>query len=185
MQRRRWGRFTWTVLMGREMADDRAPSGHASLAHQGCPVVTGEQRGGVDARKSMPAALRFLLRLAVAIGAVIACAGIATPQRGSARLVATTFHVVAAASSSADRGVPPSGALHRWHEGAAYSECDLEAIESDDDKHDPLRDVLAVAGQPFRCGPTLCEPDRDPGGALSVDTSRFAAGTGLPRGPPA
>ena len=144
-----------------------------------------EQRGRIDARKSGPAMLRFLLRLTIAIATVLACAGIARPERGSASLLATTVHVVAAAGSSAERCVAPSGSLHRWHEGAGHPLADLEAIELDDDEDDSLRDVLGVAALSFGCVPIPREANRDPVGELPVDTSRFAAGTGLPRGPPA
>ena len=129
--------------------------------------------------------LRLLLRLTIAIATVIACAGVARPERGSASLLASTVRVVAAAGASAERSGAPSESLHRWHEGAGHPLADLEAIEADDDDDDSLRDVLGVAALSFRCVPIPFEADRDPGGEVAVDTSRFAAGTGLPRGPPA
>ena len=136
--------------------------------------------------------LPLLLRLVIAVATVIASAGVASFERGSTSLVVTTFHVVTAASAGSVSIPSPWGSepdaassepSHRWHE-STEPVADLEAIEADDDEDDPLRDVLGIAALPLECVPIRREVDRDPGNELPSDTSRFAAGTGLPRGPP-
>jgi hypothetical protein len=47
-----------------------------------------------------------------------------------------------------------------------------------------LHDVPDVATLGFQCVADARQPRRLLRGELTIDTSRFAAGTGLPRGPP-
>lgn len=74
---------------------------------------------------------------------------------------------------------------HALRDEASYTAIDLKAIEFDPDDDDPFCESANVSLLALRCAPVA----RQPGHALdfgrSIDTSRFAAGACLPRGPPA
>lgn len=153
----------------------KAPSNDRSLAQRG-PFT--RANGELDRVAKM---LRLFRRLAVAIATLLVCAGIAGPPRG---LLAATIDVVAAPDSA---NAEHRDASHHWHDGSSRPVEDLEAVEADVDDNDDddwrwdARDEVSVA---FRWLPPEHQPDRSWRGELQIDASRFAAGTGLPRGPP-
>lgn len=127
--------------------------------------------------------LRLLHGLALAIVAMVAI-GVASPGRSGG-----TFSAEAAASDgpNGSRWAVASEQVqrsHRWRDGAPRAVADFKAIEFDDDDADTLCDLLD--------DPTVAVKDpcfsRGSGRArrahAQIDPSRFAAGTGLPRGPP-
>ncbi|HVH41658.1 MAG TPA: hypothetical protein VM925_04925 [Labilithrix sp.] len=136
-------------------------------------------------KKRVPEMLRLLCRVALATVIVIVCAIIARPGGGSASLLAVA--VAAAPSVSANAEHAPEA--RHWRDGHSRTVVDLKAVEADvddddDDDDDPLchvRDHLVAA---FRYVPAPRQTDRALRGELQIDTSRFAAGTCLPRGPP-
>jgi hypothetical protein len=138
---------------------------------------------------------RRLHRLAIAIVALIVCAGIAVSGRGSARLIAAAFDAAPAFDAaardiaSAERDGRGSDRLHPWQDHPARRDVDLKAVESDDDEDgdgdDALCDVTHDAARSLFCLPVPPKPDRASRGEVPIDTSRFAATPGLPRGPPA
>jgi hypothetical protein len=171
-----------------------APSGDTSLAHEGCSARAprqrrnvAERRGGVDGPKSrVPESLRLLRRVVLAIVTVIVCAVIASPAGRSASLLAGAFDVAAEADSgNAVRGVLASEPLQYWQDDHGTRGTDLKAVEFDgDDEDDPLCHVPDNAALSFRCVPAPPKPAHALRAELQIDTSRFAAGPGLPRGPP-
>jgi hypothetical protein len=168
-----------------------APSGDTSLAHEGPSAgvtrqhrAVAERRGGIDGpKRRVPELLRLLRRLAFAIVTVAVCALIACPGQGSASLAAAV-DVAEGASASAVRGVLASEPLQYWQDDHGTRRADLKAVESDGDEDDPLCHVPVNAALSFRCQPVPPKPACALRCELQVDTSRFAAGPGLPRGPP-
>jgi hypothetical protein len=175
-------------LVSMELGADRPR--HDRLRHVRAPVLrfarheVAHRRGGIRGPKNrMPEMLRLLLRFALAIVTVIVCAGIARPAGGSASLlVAAAIDMAAPDSAGAEQAREPS---HHWRDGASSTVVDLKAVESDvDDDDDPLWHVPDDPALAFRYVPAPRRPDRAARGELPIDTSRFAAGTCLPRGPP-
>jgi hypothetical protein len=122
----------------------------------------------------------------------LVCASLAgVPQQAASARTGSTLDAVDAVldSTGAVQWALASGSSHHLRGGADPSDVDLEGIESDsddndDDDGDPRHHVAdhgaaAVDGIVFPRRPGRAwsrEPERD--------TSRFASGIGLPRGPP-
>lgn len=131
--------------------------------------------------------LRVIQRLVLAIVTVLAFSGVAGPGHETRSVLFDTVGVV---GKGVDRGATPETARRRptrtWQDGATHRAADLKAIEeSDVNDKDPLGDVPFHAALAF-------EIDLTPGAGgshlraeLLHDTSQFATGIGLPRGPPA
>lgn len=130
----------------------------------------------------MPVAmLRWICRLTRLCVTVIVIAGISGLGTGSARLVAAAIDMMAMASPSAAR----AGVGHCLDDDSR-AVVELKALESDtDDDDDPMCGFVDVVALDLRCAPPASESDHTRHGEESRDPSRFAAGMGLPRGPPA
>ncbi len=175
-----------------------APSGDTSLVHDGPAAnamrpgrengtaMVGDEVGSGGPKSRVRQLLRFV-HLALAIATVIVCAGIALPGRASASFVAATF-VTASETESAARGLPASEPLRHWQACEDGPAVDFKAVESDceddgqQDRHCDVPESLALS---FGYVPGPSGPDAAWRGELGIDPSRFAAGSGLPRGPPA
>lgn len=182
----RAGAFTWTVLVGYMKHMTGAPSGDAPLAHERRSARA--RHGGGDGPKSrVRQTLWSLLRVAIAVVTLVVSAGIASHGQGSAGVLAAAFDVVAAGSAIASSDVLPSEPVQQWHDGGdpCPAVADLDAVElGDDDDDDSLRDVFDVAAPLSRSVPAPREPERVLRDERRIEPSRFAAGPGLPRGPP-
>lgn len=127
---------------------------------------------------------RRLQRVLLAVVAVLVCVSVTGPFRGLASVRAS----IARASDSANEcwvGAASSDGSHRCADVAPQPGVDLEAIESDLDEEDDdaLVDVADETAADFVCAPLpgRVRPTRI---ETTVDTSRFARGPGLARGPP-
>jgi hypothetical protein len=142
---------------------------------------------GVGATSRMHAMLLVLRRLALAVAALVVCAGVAAPSRAAAGFVAPAA-VKLVACESAGREVMRASRLHP-QDDAARRAIDLNAVELDDDDDDTDGDdplcAVSEGALPFPSVPLPRNPGRAVRSELPTDTSRFAAGPGLPRGPPA
>jgi hypothetical protein len=137
-------------------------------------------RGGPRQRKTrLPVGLALLQGLVLSVVALFVATGIGLTARGDASLSLAIDAVVASETACVERVVqpavdPPMRSGFQW-----------DAVECDDDDDDPLchtpqtgtlafREVFPPHG---RARLVRAEPLADP--------SRFAVGSGLPRGPPA
>jgi hypothetical protein len=184
----------------------RAPSNDPSLARDGSWVEAMPTRGddakppvsvpsGIGSKGRLPETLRLIHRLALTIATVVICALFASP--GAARATAIDVAGASASLLAAAADVPMSGranaeqaskSSHHWHDRSSRPSADFKAVEvdgDDDDDEDPQCELIGGASVAFRCLPAPRRPDGALRGELQLDTSRFAAGTGLPRGPPA
>lgn len=126
------------------------------------------------------ATLRWLSRLTRMLVTFIVIAGISGLSTGSARLVAAAIDMMAMASPNAVR----ARAAHCL-DGASRAVVELKTFESDtDDDDDPMCGFVDGVALDLRCAPPPSESSRDRHAGESMDPSRFAAGRGLPRGPP-
>lgn len=169
-------------------------SGPRSRAHEGLPADTRSTKSRAYA------ALVLWHRLAFAVVAVIFCAGVAVPGWRSARPIAAAIDAAVRDTASAERVALQSEQLQRWRDDGARFEVDHtaiesdgdgdeplcdKAIESDGDGDEPLCDLTHGAARSLPCIPLQRKADRALRGELPIDTSHFAAGPRLPRGPPA
>ncbi|MBX3231427.1 MAG: hypothetical protein KIT84_10815 [Labilithrix sp.] len=101
-------------------------------------------------------------------------------------LVSTAGAAVAPRLAASACDARASDVSHAWGNDEKVA-VDLKAIEvdldDDDDDDDPLWHVVGHAPA-FRWAPGAPRPAAAERGALPIDTSRFVAGIGLPRGPP-
>jgi hypothetical protein len=127
--------------------------------------------------------VRRLQWLALAIVAIV-CAGLAGPAPHIAKLAPSIEVTARDESASVVRRPSAPRWSHYWQAGAVRPVVDLEALASDIDDGDVLYGVADGVSAGFE---SVSFP-REPAGTLRcqprVDTSRFALGTGLPRGPP-
>jgi hypothetical protein len=167
---------------------ERAPEGPTGV----------ERRGGISRMRIARAArtartartkggrvsetLRLLQRLAIALVTMVVCAGVPSLARTSASLLVRTVELTAPDSAD-ERGASAPKPAHHLRDGTSRPE--LQALEPDLDDEDPPCDVLDEPALAFERVPAAPESDCAWRGELPSDTSRFAAGTGLPRGPPA
>ena len=138
-------------------------------------------------KRMAPQMLRSLMRLALAIAAVLVGAGIAGPSRlvGSAEAIVAGV-VEATARASADSELIVQAGASVDHRSSAPAE-DVGAADTDlddDDDDDSLNAVSHLSSLAFRVVPAPGGPSHAIRSEGESDTSRFAAGTGLPRGPP-
>jgi hypothetical protein len=149
---------------------------------------------GPSGKKSRARAMLLVLhRLVIAALAVIIAAGIAIPGWGSARLIAAAFDATTRDTAGDERDLRESERVQWWQDDAAHAEVDQTVIESDGDEDgdedgdgsDLPCDLAGGAARSLHCVPFPPKPGRALRGELPIDTSRFAAGTRLPRGPPA
>lgn len=131
----------------------------------------------------VPAVLRLLRLLTLALVTIVV-AGIASPPRDTASLAGSIAVAAHDSANAVQRALAPQPAHHR-RPPVTQPVAGLEAEEADlDDDRDALYEVADDRAATFK-GVWLA---RKPGRGLRVDpqidTSRFAAGTGLPRGPP-
>jgi hypothetical protein len=148
-------------------------------------MILGASRDASHGR--VPELLRLLHLRALAIVTVV-CGGCRSPARGTASLAASVA-VAAHDGASAVRWAAAPQASRQWHQRRDEDlrpDADLGAVEADLDEDD--RETLTgVADEPASPVSSVWPP-RKPRRGLRVepqnDTSRFAAGTGLPRGPP-
>jgi hypothetical protein len=166
---------------------DRLSAGGGRGARSPRQVMIAPHGGASGPKSRVAAPLRFLLRLALAVVTVVIFAVTASHGRASVSVVVSAVHVAAAERADAASGALPDQPSHRWQDRVPRRPLsDLKAVELEDDDDDPLRGVSDVAAQSFCCVPDPRNPGHAfPRGELQVDTSRFAACTGLPRGPPA
>lgn len=143
----------------------------------------GESRAREGTSTRLAAAGRHALRRLVAtIVAFLVCAGIASAGFVSAGLLAATFEAAPSAGATVDRGDVSDPSQH-WDEGVAQPVVELKAVEADGDEKDPACEG-PEPGPSFRCVLVPRSPARPVLGEVVRDPSCFAAGTGLPRGPP-
>ncbi len=130
--------------------------------------------------------LRYLaLALAMAlVGLGLTSTGLASAGRATTGLLAASIGTAAPESADTEGAATTPASSHHWGGGAARPDGDLKAVEIDIDEDDPLCEAAHGPPPAFRCVPLPGKPDRASRGELQNDTSRFAAGTGLPRGPP-
>lgn len=122
--------------------------------------------------------LRALYRL-LTLAALLVGAGVVLPTGGSTYVLATVREVAAVEGASTESS---------WQtpDDESGEAPDLRVVESDDDDDDddPFCDIADGSALAFRVVPSPPRPERARHRGISVDTSRYAAGTGLPRGPP-
>lgn len=160
----------------------RAPSNDPSLAYAGPSTRHGAERAGISLpHKRVPSMIRLFYRLALAIVTVLVCAGIARPSGGTPGFLVAAIAVSAPDSAGVEQ---PEGPADHWQEGESQSDVDLKAVESDIDDDDSLWHLPDDAAPAFRWIAVPRQPGRARRAELSLDPSRFAAGTCLPRGPP-
>lgn len=175
-------RFTPSPVGGKGTAvfGDRSQSSSARAGHAADALRRAERRGSKGRAPTLAVILR---RLAVVLAAVVVCATVAGFWRQSTFLVAAAVDAAAGADAN-DRG-ERERVLGTDHDAAppelAAAVFDDEQGEDDDLGPDGT-DAVDFAGPP-RAGPL------DPGPTwpedLLIETSRFAGGSALPRGPPA
>lgn len=133
----------------------------------------------------MHAALVRLQRLALAVVVLVVCATTAYGSRASREpRIGPAMAAVDLALRHHTTAARPEPSRF-WRAPHPAPELDLDALETDDElDEDP---VAHVTGHAESVKPRLAparEGARVPRAAPDRDTSRFAAGTGLPRGPP-
>lgn len=155
-----------------------APSGDTSILDEGSSSKAVRRRGG--------GVLRSLLRCLALIGlTLVVAAYFASPARGASPLVVLFEAVTADARADASIAAGSSGAQHWDALDDAVQIVEMKVVESDgDDDKDPRCDVAAEEALAFRTVPVPSKPERVLRGGPPSDPSCFAAGTGLPRGPP-
>lgn len=127
--------------------------------------------------------LRLLQRLVLAIVTIVLCASVTSVVRRVA--VAGAIDAAVADAHVAARCAAPAPDQSQEWQDADDRVADLKAVESEFDEED--RDVSDVADEaPQALSRIVASPetDRVSRGEAQFDTSRFAVGTGLPRGPP-
>lgn len=129
-------------------------------------------------------AFSLLLRIVLATVAVVVCGAFARIDAGPRALLSHGLH--ASSAPKVDATTPAPAPAGRWRDHAPRVR-DLKAVETDndDDDRDPRSDAAHHRGP--ACS-ALAMPARSlhpVGGEISCDPSSAAAGTGLPRGPPA
>lgn len=131
--------------------------------------------------------LRTLMRMALAIVVVLFCAGLASTARvlaATADAVAVVAEVTATANlddeASSSRSPSVNNPASTRAEDLGAADTDLD----DDDDDDSLNAVSHLSSLAFRVVPAPGGPSHAIRSEGESDTSRFAAGTGLPRGPP-
>lgn len=130
--------------------------------------------------------LRSLMRIALAIVAVLFCAGLASTSRmlaASADLVAVVAEVADAAGDD-DVALSESSSVHTPSSAPDEERSNVDTDVDDDDDDDSLSAVSHLSTLAFRVLPLPSTPSHAHLRAHDIDTSRFASGTGLPRGPP-
>lgn len=151
------------------------PSGDTSILDEGSSSKAVRRRGG--------GVLRSLLRCLALIGLTLVVATyFVSPARGVSPLV--VLFEAATADARAEASVAASSGAQHWDAlDDAVQIVEMKVVESDDDK-DPRCDVTEGVALSFRTVPVPSKPERVLRGGLPSDPSCFAAGTGLPRGPP-
>lgn len=128
-------------------------------------------------------ALRLVQRLALALLTILVCASSPRPIRASLQIVAAAVELASPDGAAADDVAPESS--HRLLDDRGRPDVDLDALEADlDDDDDRVGHDANPVSLTFRAAPPPRQPGRARRGDGESDTSRFAAGTGLPRGPP-
>lgn len=159
-----------------------APSSNASPA--GLSARRANKRGAGTPANRVRAMVRMFHLLAFAILTIV-CAGVMSSGRSIATLVAS-IDVVVSDGANAARWGSAQASPREWCDCAAHPVDDLQAMESDIDDGD---DSLCAAADEAAVAASRLAFPRTPGRSLrseaQIDTSRFAIGTGLPRGPPA
>jgi len=129
--------------------------------------------------------LRTLMRIALAIVAVLFCAGLASTARvlgARADTVAVVVQVTVTPSIDDDASSSRSPFVRTPSSTPAE---EVAAADTDlDDDDDTLSAVSHLSSLAFRAVPSPGGRSRAIRSEGEIDTSRFAAGTGLPRGPP-
>jgi len=137
-------------------------------------VIAGLPRGIV---------VRLLQRLVLAIVTIVLCASVTSVVRRVA--IAGRIDAATAEAHYVARCAAPVPDQSQEWQGADERVADLKAVESELDEED--RDVSDVTDDTTPAMSRLLVPrktHRVSRGEAEIDTSRFAAGTGLPRGPP-
>lgn len=126
--------------------------------------------------------MRPWLRLVLAL-ATIFVAGIVSSGAASGATVSAIIQDVATTCSD---HAAPARSIHLRERRSRPSSC-LSAVdpEIDDDDDDTVGHGAHHAPPASRSVPAPSEPDHTTRAERGVDTSRFAAGIGHPRGPPA
>jgi hypothetical protein len=154
-----------------------ARGGHSASTTRGAHAIASRSDAG-GPKDRAPEGFGRLLRVALAIVTVILCACIASPRQRAASFLVAAIDAPAQGQRASERS-------HHWKYGDSRRVAELAAVEVDlEDDDDPLCDVADEAAPAYRCVPAPHRSDRVARADLPRDTSRFAAGTGLPRGPP-
>lgn len=147
----------------------------------GAPSANSSRTRKALSKSARPALLRLLQRLVLAVVAIVVCASITSVVRRAA--VAGRVDTAVRAQHRRAASAPES--TQEWRADDVRGFVDLQALEEDDlDEEDA---PFAFADDPADHAdrtPLPRRPAWSGRGEASNDTSRFAAGTGLPRGPP-
>lgn len=145
----------------------------------GAPSANSSRTRKALSKSARPALLRLLQRLVLAVIAIIVCASITSVVRRAA----APGRVDTAVRAQHRRATPD--ATQEWPADEARGLVDLQALEEDDlDEEDAPFAFADDAPDHLDRAPLPRRPAWTGRGEASNDTSRFAAGTGLPRGPP-
>lgn len=127
--------------------------------------------------------MRRLLHILALAVVTLVCAGITSPARSIAN-PAAPIDVAASDGSNAARAGLARQPAHLWHGARRVFDVKVAEAEIEDDDRHPLSDTSEDPAVPVR-GSFPRNTGRASRSAPQSDTSRFAIGTGLPRGPPA
>lgn len=148
------------------------------------PPTIARRRGRADERlKRVGSVLRLLRYVTLVVAAALAFAGIATPARAS-DLAFASLATAAPDRSNVDRSATPAQDAPTRRQALrmrAIVENPGEESDLDDEEAPPCNIAEAPS---FRLNAIPRGPGRVRRPGAASDTSRFVAGTGLPRGPP-
>lgn len=163
--------------MSRSPRSDAAPS---SVARDALVV-----RGWVTTSVGVTRLVRVSLFAALALFTLLVCAGLVGPHRAVRAVTPVGFAFAPLASDHDVRCASTPEPARSWAEDSDGPGLDVGDVELDDDEGDARHDFAGAPCVAVRGLPDLAGGRRPARGEPRFDTSRFAMGTGLPRGPPA
>ncbi len=162
-------------------------SSNASSAHAAPTIgATAERTEAKPPRSRLRNMFARLQWIAFALLTIFVCASATdSARRASPALVHGVVATVGQVTLE-KANVERTETSRQWRAGAAQHEVDFDVVECDDDERDDDRTSRAQAAPSFALirREAAHEASRSWHAELGADTSRFAAGTGLPRGPP-
>ena len=172
-----------TVELGLDSPRPDRPRHPVTPGLRFAPHPVADRRGGLRPKRHVRDVLRLLHLLTLAILTIVG-AGIASPARGTTTLAGPVAVAPGDSVHAAKRALAPQPSHQRRHH-VTHPAADLDALEADlDDDRDVLPDAAADRTATFTGVWLPRRPSRGLRVDPQTDTSRFASGTGLPRGPP-